>query len=95
MRMIRNWEELSKLEPNEKYRVIVDLEFGCGWIVPKCDEPTGNRDRYKCYCHDDVDYFKHHHYLSTHTFYGKTGTPHILQEYGWDVELDNWDKDVK
>lgn len=26
-------------------------------------------------------------YLSTHTFYKKTGTPYILQDYGWDIEL--------
>lgn len=92
-RLIKNWQELAKLEPNDKYRVIVDLEYFCGWIVPVCDEPTGKGDEFICNCHNDDDkFYNHHHYLSTHTFYGKTGTPHILQEYGWDVELDNWDK---
>lgn len=99
MKLIKNWQELSKLEPNDKYKVIVDLKMFCGWIVPLCDESVDNGDRYKCNCPEHIrnsdEFYKHHQYLSTHTFYGKTGTPHILKEYGWDVELDNWDKEVK
>lgn len=97
-RLIKNWQELSELEPNDKYKVIVDLKYCCGWIVPLCDEQIQGANRFKCNCPDEITnehYYENHHYLSTHTFYGKTGTPHILQEYGWDVELDNWDKDVK
>ena len=87
-RLIKDWEELSKLEPSEKYKVKIDLDYCCGWIVPieETEETQGD------------NYYDHHIYLSTHTFYGKTGTPHILKEFGWDVELDNWDKnesDVK
>ena len=97
MKLIKNWQELSKLEPNDKYKVIVDLKMFCGWIVPLCDEPF--EDRFKCNCPEHIkktdEFYKHHQYLSTHTFYGKAGTPHILKEYGWDVELDNWDKEVK
>lgn len=82
MQVIKNWKELSKVKPNNKYKIEVDLEYGNGWIKPiKETEETKK------------DYFKHHRYLSTHTFYGKTGTPTILQEFGWDLLLDNWDKE--
>ena len=37
------------------------------------------------------------HYLSTHTFYGKTYQDETarLQEYGFDVQLKNWDGETK
>lgn len=72
-RLITDWEELSKVEPNDSYHLKIDLESCNGWIV---ENSTG----------EGV------YYLSTHTFYGRTGTPHILKQYGWDIELDNWDK---
>lgn len=82
-KLIKNWEELSKVPPNEKYKIVVDEEMSCGWIRPikETDETQEN-------------YFKHHKYLSTHTFYGSQYEYSIklLQEYGFDVELDNWDK---
>lgn len=78
-KLIKDWEELSKVPQNEKYKLEIDLEFCNGWITPLFEV-------------SDKDYYKHNIYLSTHTFYGKTGTPNILKDYGWDIELDNWDK---
>lgn len=79
-KIIKDWDELSKVPPNDKYKIII--EDCCGWIVPIEETPETTKE-----------WFKHHYYLSTHTFYGKTGTPNILKEYGWDLELDNWDKE--
>lgn len=83
-KLIKTWEELFALPPSEKY-MIVDLDgHGCnGWIVPieETDETEEN-------------YFDHHVYLSTHTFYGSCyqRSTEILQKYGFNVEIDNWDK---
>ena len=40
------------------------------------------------------EHWKHHVYLSTHTFYGKhyEQSTKLLKEHGFDVEIDNWDK---
>ena len=42
------------------------------------------------------EYCKNHIYLSTHTFYGKNHeySTMILQEHGFDIEIDNWDKEI-
>lgn len=84
-KLIRNWEELFAIPPNDKYK-IVDRD-GCGynaWIEPieKTEETEKN-------------WSKHYIYLSTHTFYGKTHkySTRVLQEHGFDVEIDNWDKE--
>ena len=84
MQMIRNWKELSKVKPNDKYKIDVDIEQCNAWIKPvKETDETEN------------DYFKHHVYLSTHTFYGKhhKKSAEILQKYGFYIEIDNWDKE--
>lgn len=83
-KLIKDWGELSKISPNDKYKI--EVEDCCGWIVPlkETNETIKN-------------YFDHHIYLSTHTFYGlhyKEST-RILQKFGFDVEIDNWDKEVK
>ena len=72
-RIIKDWHELSKVPPNNKYKLEINLEDCCGHITTL-----------------DGEFME---YLSSHTFYGKTGTPYILKEYGWDIELDNWDKE--
>lgn len=82
-KLIRNWEELAQVKPNDKYKIEVDLDMCCGRIKPII-ETEGTK----------AHYGKHHMYLSTHAFYGKTGTPDILKQFGWDIELDNWDKDT-
>lgn len=102
-KLIRNWEELAKVPANDKYRIIVDRDMCSGWIVPVGDEPDEEgTDYYICHCKDDheitiQEYFKNHVYLSTLTFYGygdryKEST-RLLQEHGFDVEIDNWDKE--
>lgn len=99
VKVIKTWNELSKLI-NDKYKVIV--EDCCGWIVPICDEYDEN-DPYNsfiCNCPDEIkngNFYAHHVYLSTHTFYGSNYkySTEILKEYGFDVEIDNWDKKVK
>ncbi len=96
MKLIKNWEKLSRVPSNDKYKIIVDLEYCSGWIVPICDEPD-EIDDFKCNCKEKKiidEFYKHHVYLSTHTFYGsqyKYSTK-VLQEHGFDVEIDNWDK---
>ena len=84
MSLIKSWEELDGLE-SEKYKIVVDDKFRSnGWIIPK--EETEETEE---------NYFDHHVYLSTHTFYGtqyKESTE-ILQKFGFDVEIDNWDKE--
>lgn len=93
MKLIKNWKELSQVPLNHKYKIIVN--DCCGWIVPICDVP--NHHDYICCCTNEDDYYNNHVYLSTHTFYGsqyKYSTK-ILQEHGFDVEIDNWDKEDK
>ncbi len=77
MQLIRDWEELSKLPPSETHFLKVDVDGGFGEVYVK----DGNSDSLQCY-------------LSTHTFYKPShgGTPNILQQFGWDIILDNWDK---
>lgn len=82
-RLIKSWEELVGLE-SEKYRLAIDILNWSGWIVPKVETKE-----------TEENYFDHHVYLSTHTFYGKTyeWSTKTLQKYGFDVEIDNWDKE--
>ena len=92
MKIIKNWQELSKVPANDKYKIIVcDC---CGWIVPICDEPDKDND-FICNCPNTGDYFNHI-YLSTHTFYGNhyKYSTELLQKYGFDIEIDNWDKEI-
>ncbi len=96
MKLIKDWKELSKVPSNDKYKIIVDLKYCSGWIVPICDE-SDEIDDFKCNCKDQKnidEFFKHHVYLSTHTFYGSQYrySTKVLQEHGFDVEIDNWDK---
>lgn len=98
-KLIKTWQELAEVPANDKYRIIVDpLLFG-GWIVPVTDEPIGDRDDFVCHCEEEKsmsvdEYYKHHVYLSTHTFYGSNykRSTKIFQEHGFDIEIDNWNK---
>lgn len=76
-KLIKTWDELIGLE-NDKYKVVVDLDAGNGWIISK-----NNEDDWK-------------EYLSTHTFYGSQYqvSTKTFQKYGFDIEIDNWDKEV-
>lgn len=83
MKLIKNWEELSKVPPNDKYKIEVDLDMCSGWIRP-IEETQETKE----------NYFEHHRYLSTHTFYGKhyEYSTKLIQQFGFDIEIDNWDK---
>ena len=88
--LIKDWKELSEI-PNESNTHIleVDVEGGSGWLKAKEPKKYNNKLSYmRNIRHQDV-------YLSTHTFYGlnyKQSTK-ILHACGFDVEIDNWDKD--
>lgn len=80
-KLIKSWEELDGLE-SENY--IIKVENNCsGWIVPKIETEETQKD-----------YWKHHEYLSTRTFYSShyKRSAEVLQQFGFDVEIDNWDK---
>lgn len=98
MKLIKNWEELAQVPANDKYKIIVDSDCCCGWIVPICDEPSEIND-FDCHCVDSclINFFDDHVYLSTHTFYGShyKESTELLQKFGFDIELENWDKEVK
>ena len=58
---------------------------------------NNDNDEFNCNCEKEIsteEYFKHHIYLSTHTFYGSNYkySTRILQAHGFDIEIDNWDK---
>lgn len=82
MKLIKNWEELSKVPPNDKYKIEVNSDMCSGWIRP-VKETEETRE----------NYFENHRYLSTHTFYGKhyEYSTKLLQQFGFDIEIDNWD----
>lgn len=96
-KLIKNWEELSKVPANDKYRIVVG--DCCGWIIPATDE-LDNEEGIICRCDESIstrEYLNTHVYLSTHTFYGSQYeySTELLQEYGFDIEIDNWDKERK
>ena len=74
---VETWEELSKVK-SETHILEIDVEGCNGWIHPKEDDGT----------------YDGHYYLSTHTFYGESykNSTFVLQSFGFNVELDNWDK---
>lgn len=93
-KLIKNWQELSKVPANDKYKIIV-CNY-CGWIVPICDVPDDNDFTCNCPEMSTKEYYEEHIYLSTHTFYGSNYkySTKILQEHGFDIEIDNWDKEI-
>lgn len=88
--LIKNWEELSKI-PNESATHIleVDVKRCCGHLHSK--DPKSLKRKLSF-----MRQIKHTNiYLSTHTFYGSSykWSTKILKACGFDVEIDNWDKD--
>lgn len=87
---IRDWDDLAAL-PNESPTHIleVDKERCCAWLHAKNRKDYSYKKSYmRQIQHLDV-------YLSTHTFYG-TEYKHsqkILRACGFDVEINNWDKE--
>lgn len=97
-KLIKTWEELSKVPANDKYQIVVNRKMCSGYIIPVCDEPIENGNSFECNCTDDMDtkdWLDRHVYLSTHTFYGSNYkySTKLLQEHGFDIEIDNWDKE--
>lgn len=82
-KFIKDWNDLVGLE-SEDYKLEINVNSGCGWIVPKVETKE-----------TEDNYFEHHYYLSTHTFYGLKyrHSTAVLQHFGFDVELDNWEKE--
>ena len=83
--LIHNWEELGKVPPTDKFKITIDGKFGCsGWVEPIKETFETQGDKF----------FDYHLYLSTNTFYGSQYKYYTrkLQEMGFDIELDNWDK---
>lgn len=79
-KLIKDWSELIGLE-SDNYIIVSDTDYSA-WIEPKTEtEET------------ESDYYKHHVYLSTHTFYESQykASTQLLQSYGFDVELESWD----
>lgn len=87
---IRDWKELSEIPNESKTHILeVDINRCCGWLKAKNKKPYSKKKSYMRQIQNlDV-------YLSTHTFYG-TQYKHsskVLRACGFDVELDNWDKE--
>lgn len=59
MKKIKNWEELSQVPPNDKFKIEINFRFYNGWILP-IEETKETLD----------NYFENHVYLHTHLFYG-------------------------
>ena len=90
--LIRDWEELSKIPNESKTHILeVDVESCCAWLKAKNPKRYKKKLSYMRQAHN-LD-----HYLSTHTFYGSQykWSTKILRVCGFDVEIDNWDKEVK
>ncbi len=78
MDKVKNWVELSKIKPNSKYKIVVDDDMNNGWVVPIIETKETIKN-----------YFKHHLYLSTHTFYWSSREYYTkkLQEFGFNIKL--------
>ena len=78
-KLIKTWEELAKVPDSENYTLDITPEDGNGWIVAK--DGSGRFGGMV-------------EYLSTHTFYGSqyAYSTELLQQYGFDVVIANWDE---
>ena len=81
---VRSWEELDGLVSDDgKYKIEVDLKGECGYVRPtfKVDDP-------------ETDYHVHNMYLSTHTFYRKSGESirEKIKQFGFNIEIIPWDE---
>jgi len=85
--LVSTWDELSKVVAEVPgYWLRITPEEGSGWIVPDGysdeEDESGKGDDFRS------------EYLSTHTFYGLNykHSTELLQRYGFNVLIDNWDK---
>lgn len=81
-KLIRNWNELAQVPPTDKAKIVIDEDMCNGHIQPLDDN-------------EEIKFGENWEYLSTHTFYGKhyNASTALLQKYGFDIEIDNWDKE--
>lgn len=90
-RVIHNWKELAEMEPKESATHIlkVDLEYCNGRLIAKHPREYSRKLSYM----RQAPYIDH--YLSTHTFYGHQHewSSKIFHACGFDIDIDNWDKD--
>ena len=79
---IKNWEELAKLPANEKYKIVMNGDGCSGHIVPVDDNVELKMG---------INWI----YLTTHTFYGPNyeESTKLINKFGFNVQLDNWDKE--
>ena len=79
---IKNWEELAKLPANEKYKIVMNGDGCSGHIVPVDDNVELKMG---------INWI----YLTSHTFYGPNyeESTKLLNKFGFNVQLDNWDKE--
>lgn len=73
---VKRWKDLVGLISKDgKWKLRINEDFGNGWIKPT--DPESNEFGY---------------YLSTHTFYERNYkyNTKVLQDYGFDVELESW-----
>ena len=80
-KLINNWKELSEVT-SPSYKLVIDKDMCSGWIYP-IEETLETKE----------NWYDHHVYLSTHTFYGHAvkRSTETLQKYGFDVILQSWD----
>jgi hypothetical protein len=88
---IEDWKALNEMPVKESatHALEVDVDMGCGWLkAKKRKEYNPNLSYMRQIRNLDV-------YLSTHTFYGSQykQSQKILRVCGFDVELNNWDKE--
>jgi hypothetical protein len=80
-KLIKNWEELKNCK-SATHTLEIDVE-GCNGFIRANEgiEPLEG-------------FYGNDYYLSTHTFYGNShkGSTKLLQDCGFDIELENWDK---
>lgn len=82
---ISNWKGLSKLRPNNKYRIVMDINED-GDILGAWIRPT--KEYYKK-VKDDI-WSKHNLYLGSNIFNGKNQewATKMLQKFGFDVVIE-------
>lgn len=82
-KLIDNFIELAAVESSKGYKIVLDED---GYSA--CIEPIVETEE------TEKNYYDHHIYLSTHTFYGNEyeRSTKILRKFGFDVQLANWDE---
>lgn len=89
-KLIKNWKELSEI-PNESSTHILEVDVkGCNAMLYSKNPKDYNEKLSYMRQVNGLDI-----YLSTHTFYGPNykRSGKLLRACGFDVELENWDRE--